>query len=166
MSKPKNVIIENARILFRNFSGKAGRFNPEGSRNFSVLLDGELPELLENDGWNVKWLEPREEGEDRQAYMPVAVSYTNYPPKILMISDQGKTVLTQETIQILDWAEIENIDLIIRPYSWEVQGKTGIKAYVKSMYVSIVEDEFESKYYDIPYSGSDTEAIIPDEFID
>ena len=46
----KNIIIENARIGFRNFSGNAGKFNPEGRRNFCVFLEYDLGKVLEQDG--------------------------------------------------------------------------------------------------------------------
>lgn len=156
----KNIIIENARIGFRNFSGKEGRYNPEGSRNFCVFLETDLANMLEEDGWNIRWLEPKEEYEDRQAYMQVAVNFKNIPPKIVMITGQGKTLLDEDMVGVLDWAEIENIDLTINPYNWEVGGKKGIKAYVKNMYVVITEDEFERKYYDVPDSAQNT--MIPD----
>lgn len=150
-----NIVIEDARIGFRNFSGKEGRFNPPGRKNFCVFLDYTLALILEKDGWNVRWLEPKDGNDERQAYLQVAVSFDNIPPKILLISSHGKTVIDDKTVNILDWAEIKNVDLIIRPYNWEVNGKAGVKAYVKSMYVTIAEDEFEAKYYDIPDSASD-----------
>lgn len=154
-----NIVIENARIGFRNFSGKEGKYNPAGRRNFCVFLEAELGQRLEEDGWNVRWLEPKDDGEEKQAYLQVAVSYDNIPPKLLIISSKGKTVLDEESVGILDWAEIKEVDLIIRPYNWTLHAgtrneKNGVKAYVKSMYVTIAEDEFESKYYDVPDSAS------------
>ena len=38
----ENIIVENAKIAFKNFSGKEGQFNPEGKRNFCLILDPEL----------------------------------------------------------------------------------------------------------------------------
>lgn len=145
-----NIAIENARLQFRNFSGKEGRFNPAGRRNFCVLLDDDIARKLESDGWNVRWLEPRDPLDEKQAYIQVTVKYGNIPPKIVMITSSSKTVLNEDTIDILDWAEIQEVDLIIRPYNWEVNGKEGVKAYVKSMYVTLAEDEFEAKYRNVP----------------
>jgi hypothetical protein len=149
-----NITIENAKIGFRNFSGKEGQFNPAGRRNFCVFLDSEFATQLQTDGWNVRWLQPKNKDDEEQAYLQVAVSYENIPPKILMISSRGKTVLDADSVSVLDWAEIDTVDLIIRPYNWEVRGKGGVKAYIKSMYVTIAEDEFESKYNNVPDSAA------------
>lgn len=151
-----NIVIENAKIGFRNFSGNAGKFNPAGRKNFCVFLDQELGKVLEQDGWNIRWLQPKDEGDDPKPYLQVAVNFDNVPPKIVLVTKKAKTVLDETSVNILDWAEIESVDLIIRPYNWEVSGKSGVKAYVKSMYVTIVEDEFESKYYDTPDSAINT----------
>lgn len=154
MKKTNTIVIENANIGFRNFSGEEGKFNPAGRRNFCVFLEKDLGEVLEKDGWNIRWLDPRDEEDEPQPYLQVAVSYDNIPPKIVLITGQGKSILDEGTVNILDWADIENVDLIINPYHWDVNGKSGIKAYAKSMYVTIIEDEFESKYYDVPSSDS------------
>jgi hypothetical protein len=155
-----NIVIEGARIGFRNFSGKEGQYNPPGRRNFCVFLDDDLAKTLEEDGWNVRWLQPKEDHQTDLGYLQVAVNYENIPPKIVMISSKGKTLLDGESVHLLDWAEIADIDLIIRPYNWTLHAgtkgeKRGVKAYVKSMYVTIAEDEFEKKYYDVPDSAVD-----------
>lgn len=149
--KENTVTMEGVRIVFRNFAGKPGQYNREGDRNFAVLLDDDVANAMSKDGWGVKWLKPREGDEEPhpQPYLPVKVSYSGRPPRVVMITSRGRTDLGEDEVNVLDWADIMNIDLIVRPYAWDVNGKTGIKAYLKSMFVTINEDELELKYADL-----------------
>lgn len=153
MPQDNTVLMEGVRIVFRNFAGKESQYNREGDRNFAVLLDDEVAKAMAEDGWNVKWLKPREdadEGETDQAYLPVSVGYgKGRPPTVVLITDRGRTNLGEEEVEMLDWADIKNVDMIIRPYEWTVNNKSGIKAYLKSIYVTIEEDELERKYAEL-----------------
>lgn len=143
----KVVNIENARIFWKNFSGKESRYNREGDRNFEVEIpDEQVAQEMAADGWNVKIQPPREEGDTPRYHMPVAVSYRNYPPSIYKVTSHRKVLLDEETVGSLDRDEIINVDLVLRGSSWEVNGNTGIKAYVRDMYVTIEENMFAEKY--------------------
>jgi hypothetical protein len=148
MPQDNTVLMEGVQIIFRNFSGKEGQYNREGDRNFAVLLDDAIADRMAEDGWNIKWLKPNEETPDEapQAYLPVSVNFKGRPPRIVLITSRGRTDLDEKSIDMLDWAEIKNTDLIVRPYEWLVNDKSGIKAYLKSIYITIEEDPLELKY--------------------
>lgn len=148
--KPENLVVENARLAFRNFAGNAGKYNAAGRRNFVVLLNSDDAPALIEQGWNIKFLKPRDEDEEPTPYIQVAVNFENRPPRILLVTSRGKTALDEDTVSLLDWADVETADVTIRPYVWEVNGATGIKAYVKTLVVKITEDPVEMKYLDTP----------------
>lgn len=155
----ENIKIENARIVFRNLSGKPDKFNPQGGkRSFSVVIeDPEFANELKREGWNIKQFNPSPDSDEEPAhFISVKVSYNNIPPHIYLCTSKNKTLLNEDTIGQLDYAEISNVDIVITPYQYEMSGRSGISAYVKTMYVTVVEDEFASKY---EYDDLDDEEI-------
>lgn len=140
------VRIDNARITFKNFAGVEGKYNPAGNRNFCVFLEDDIAKQMENDGWNIRWLNSIDD-EPPQPIINVRLNFGNYPPNVVLVSDGKMSRLTEENINVLDFAEFEQIDLILRGYEWgPIQGKTGIKAYLKTGYFVLVIDELAKKY--------------------
>src|SRR5689334_12528225 len=98
-----NITIEGARLIWKNFSGAKGRYNAEGDRNFSLVLDPDLADILEQDGWNVKRKPPREEGDDPLIHLPVVVGFgKGRPPLIYLVNSKGRRKLDEETVMLLD----------------------------------------------------------------
>ena len=162
----QNLNIENARIGYKNFSGKEGKYNAAGNRTFSIFIDDpDAAQQLIADGWNLKVRNKKdvEAGEEPKYHIPVSVKYGSdyYKPRIFQISSAGKVLLTEDTVGLLDYSIFENVDLSLRPYEWEVNGTSGIKAYVDEMYVTIQEGAFASKYNDIPSNDNNADMDIP-----
>ena len=153
MGDAREIVIEGAELLFINFAGREGPYNTAGDRNFGVRLDEKTALAMIEDGWNVKYLKPRDEEDDEERpWIPVQVSFKNIPPAVYLISSGGRTKLGEDMVEILDTIDIKTVDLILNPYHWTVRDKSGIKAYLKSIYVTILEDPLELKYkiYDDP----------------
>lgn len=142
----KTFMVEDAPIIFRNFSGKEGQYNRQGDRNFSVILPMELAAQMLEDGWNVRYLEAREEGDENTPYISVSVNFKNRPPRVILLTSTSRTQLDEDSVETLDWADIRTADLIARGYDWNVNDKTGTKAYLQSLFVTIEEDALEQKY--------------------
>lgn len=147
--------MENARLIFRNFEGREEKYNRKGDRNFGLIIeDSEVAQQLVEDGWNIKELTPKNNDDYDDTpeviyWLPVTVRFDNVPPKVMLVTRRKKTRLNEENINTVDYANIAKVDLTVIPYDWEVNGKSGTKAYLQTMYVTINEDEFADKYADL-----------------
>ena len=144
------VQIDEARIIYRNFAGAPSKFNREGDRNFAVVIeDQDIAEALTEKGWNVKIKPPREEGDEPFMFLPVKVKFNERGPRVYLQNSLGgrnRVTLDEDTVGILDNVDIINVDLDIRPYDWDVQGKTGRTAYLQSICVTQEVDRFLDRY--------------------
>ena len=145
---PKNILqIDDARIIFKNFEGRGDKFNREGDRNFSLLIeDPNTAEALQREGWNVKIKDGRDEDDGPFMRLPVKVKFTDYGPNVYLISGGKRVELDEESIGCLDNIDIESVDMDLRPYDWDVNGRTGRTAYLQSMEVVQRIDRFAARY--------------------
>lgn len=140
------IILEDAKMIWRNFAGREDQFNREGNRHFTVVLDDKTADQLQEDGWNVKIKTGKEDGDENINVLKVSVRFDVRPPQIFMITSRGRTKLDEDTCELLDDAELKIVDMMIRPYEWFFNGRGGRKAYLYSLYVTIEENYLDLKY--------------------
>ncbi len=139
--------IEDARIIYRNFEGVASKFNREGDRNFAVIVpNDEIKDILVEAGWNVKIKPPRDEDDTPFMFIPVKVKFNNRGPAAYLRSGETVTRLNEETIGMLDEIDIQSVSMDLRPYDWDVNGKTGRTAYLQAIDVIQNIDRFGDMY--------------------
>lgn len=145
---PRGVLqIDGARITHKNFSGKQTMYNREGDRNFSLIIDTiEEAELLRSLGWNVKSKPSAIEGEPPFMTMKVKVKFSGFGPDIYLKSGNAVNLLDEQTVGVLDKIAIANIDLDIRPYDTEVNGKPIRSAYLNGADVTQSVDRFAERH--------------------
>lgn len=157
------ITFENVQLFGRNFSGT--KFD-DGKRSFGFFLDPEQAEDMIRDGWNVKYTKPPKNGNvpddwEPRPWLKVALGFKYRPPKILQITSRGRTVLDEEAVDTLDWASIQEVDLSIRARFWEVNGNTGLMAYLYELYVTLEESPLALKYAQldevVPYDYEDSD---------
>ena len=140
--------IDEAKIIHRNFEGRSSKYNREGDRNFSVVIPNResADELIER-GWNVKIREPKEEGDDPFFYLPVKVKFNNWGPRVYLVSGNHHVRLEEDVVKMLDKdIVIQSASMDLRPSHWEVNGKTGVTAYLKSIEIIQEIDRFAARY--------------------
>jgi hypothetical protein len=101
------LLLENVRLVFCNFEGRKGPYNPEGAANFCAILEDKEAEKLLEEGWNVKVI--RGPGE-RDSYLPITLFKNAYVRK-------------------LDTTKRCNVKVL--GYRWNIGNKTGVKAYLE-----------------------------------
>lgn len=139
--------IEDARIIYRNFAGIGSKYNREGDRNFAVIIPNqEIADELIADGWAVKIKPPRDEDESPFMYLPVKVKFNNRGPAAYVKSGNSVQRLNEDTIGMLDEIDIQSVDMDLRAYDWEVNGKTGRSAYLQAINVIQNIDRFGAQY--------------------
>lgn len=139
--------IEDARIIYRNFAGIGSKYNRDGDRNFAVIIPNqEIADELIADGWAVKIKPPRDEDESPFMYLPVKVKFNNRGPAAYVKSGNSVQRLNKDTIGMLDEIDIQSVDMDLRAYDWEVNGKTGRSAYLQAINVIQNIDRFGAQY--------------------
>lgn len=154
---PKGTImIDDAELIFNNFSGGPTKFNPKGGdRGFSVVIpDEEVYDALKAEGWNVIRRE-RPDGSVRM-HLPVKVKFhegefEHLNPVIYLMTNGKRNVLKEDTVFVLDSIAMERVDLDISPSRWNVNGDSGVAAYLKKMAVVQEIDRFEERYAEEEY---------------
>ena len=146
---PRGILqIDDAKLMFKNFEGRGDKFNREGDRNFSIRIDDPaVADALIEEGWNVKIKPGRDEDEGPFMRLPVKVKFTDFGPKVYLKSGRPEPILLdEESIAMLDQIEIECADLDIRPFDWEVNGRTGRTAYLQAGHITQRIDRFAARY--------------------
>ena len=145
--------IDDARIVYRNFAGRGDKYNREGDRNFAVVIpDMEIAEALQNDvnhlgaGWNVKIKPARDEEDEPFITLGVKVKFNDRGPAIYLKTGDNINRLNEDTVHILDDIDIRSVDLDIRPYDDEINGKPFRAAYLQSIHVVQEIDRFAARY--------------------
>jgi hypothetical protein len=163
-----NLNVEQAGMIYKNFTGKPTKVNPAGGkRTFSLVLTKDYAERLNDAGWNIKVKEVRDqlaEGEftrtvswadyidNFQNEFDHALIYTEivvnenseYPPRIYKISEfngeKTMALVPPEQWHRLDESELMNVDIVIHPYTHgrSVMNPDAKKGYLKSMYAVAV----------------------------
>ena len=143
------LLIDDVRLIHKNFSGVGTKFNAPGNRNFSIVIPDETSrDIIVNAGYDVHIRDPREEGDGPFMFLPVKMKFfgDGRDPAIYVVSGKAKNRLTEDTVGMIDSMVIEKVDLDIRPYHWTANGNSGVAAYLQNMCVYQRMNRFETRF--------------------
>lgn len=155
METTNRLSLRGVRLRSRNFRGEVKDFNERGNRNVLVVLGKDnardlgfdnltdMYNVLKADNWNIKRFNVTEDNDDPDCFIPAnAVYFEKEKSMIFMKTARGKgRLLTEDSVAILDGAEIENVDVILNKHYYNSHGREGYNTRIKSMEVTIIEDD-------------------------
>lgn len=147
-------------ITWKDFSGTRDR---GGMGNFTIRFSEEEGEMLEADGWRIRWRED-DQGE-RYATLKVNIAFhgdTRDPIiETATFSSKRPTRLTKDEMHLLDSGVMVEYTVDISP--WWSKDKQDYAAYLQRIMV-IQEDDIFAKAYPQFYGGSDDEDVDEEDF--
>lgn len=168
--------LEGVRLIWRNFRGEKALFNENGKRKFAIPLDEDLALELRDIGWNIrdnskKRLE--DPSKELLYHLDVTVKLDGrVPPRMFIVGKKWseerqeeisiRTLVDDDNVpaSVLDFAPLDYVDLILRPFNYDVNGNQGVVAYLKTLFAFLRADELETKYAHIPIEGPEEQTAI------
>lgn len=150
---PKDLLmIDDAKICYKNFAGDPTPFNKAGGvREFHLIIpNDEIKDALLNNksrdgvGWNVRIKAPEVVGDAPFMHMKVNVRFNDYGPKVYLVTGDRQHRLDEEDVGMLDRMDIASVDMDIRPNDTIVNGVAYRTAYLQSIRVHQRSDRFEA----------------------
>lgn len=157
----KSVIWDDVVILgrsFRNFDGAPKPWTPRGQKGpiqFAIALTEDRVDELASEGVEVLYTKPWPDAPadwEPTPFVNIHMRFDNFPPKVWMVTETRKVELTEETLGLLNYAEIVSADLKFNISHYKAPTGEGVKLYAQTLYVVIDEDPLDAKYAHIPVS--------------
>lgn len=151
MARVNDINITDGEIAYSNFSGRPTQFNPDGGvRTVTFVIPYDAADQLIADGWKIREQQIDDEGHIRYLLEAKFTFRTRNgqprDPKIFIVRNDRLVHMTEETIDTLDRADILSVDAVLGASYWEWGGRSGITAYINSMYITIKDNPVDEKY--------------------
>lgn len=166
----KRLKLDGVQIRKRNFRGERVKYNDRGNRTCLLILDRDQAEksgfksvtdfvdYLRSENWKVGVFPVREGEDEPDAFMQVNAIYNEYEhPNIYLKNAKGSVLLDENSVGEIDYADIANVDCILYLNYWKYDGSEGFNNRIKSMEVTILEDEIT--YRNTIHSTEDAEYL-------
>lgn len=157
---PRKLLKVESPELFRfNFAGVPTNNNKQGHRQFDWKIPTEeMAQALKEDGWSVWYTNESEKYGPSRACITCEMRFhhekelEHLNPRIYKCTRKHPDgiLLPEDLVGDLDNDEIVDTVLWISPKYWEVNGKSGIKAYVHSLWVKIEDTDPARKFWGYP----------------
>lgn len=148
----QDLFLEGHKIKYRNFSGRQTEFNRLGDKNFTVVLDPSEVEQIMALGWPVK---VKGTPEEPSYEISVHVRFDHNPPRVALVTEsigpdgnptQKITELNEESVGVIDSAEIIDCDILLHPWVRTSKVNPGVSVFLKGLFVKVVPNPLAEKY--------------------
>ena len=146
--------LSNKNLIFRNFEGRKSNYNNLGSRNFNVVLDDVVAEMLEKEGFYIK-KRVNDKGEESKLLKVNVKMDSKWPPEIHVFTKKGEQNYGADEVASLDDADVISGEVWINGYMGaNSDHKT---AWLDEMYVALRDNATADKYRKMFESTADIE---------